>query len=115
MQLPAGDTIETLLPPGDVAALCRQHRVETLFLFGSATGGRFDPRRSDFDFLVTFEEMLPPEYADNYLTFANALEQLSGRPVHLVTERSIRNPYFRKSVLASRQLLYDRRKQEAVV
>lgn len=43
---------------------------------------------------------------------AEALEALFGRRVDLVTERSIRNPYFRQTVEASRQRVYDDRDQE---
>src|SRR5437660_2884822 len=92
--------------------LCQPFRVERLYLFGSAADGAFQPGRSDLDFLVVLEEQPPADYASNYLSLAQALEQLFQRPVHLVTERSIRNPYFRETVFASRQLLYDRREQE---
>ena len=96
-----------------IANLCRQFRVERLYLFGSAASGHFGSN-SDLDFLVTLEEQPPAEYADNYLGLAQALENLFGRPADLVTERSIRNPYFRETVLAARQLLYDRRDEKAV-
>ena len=97
-----------------LANICRRFRVERLYLFGSGIDDRFDPQRSDLDFLVTLEEQPPSEYADNYLALAQALEKLFGRPADLVTERSIRNPYFRQTVFAARQLLYDRRNEEAV-
>lgn len=97
-----------------LANVCRRFRVERLYLFGSAVDGRFNSERSDVDFLVTLEEQPPGEYADNYLGLAHALEKLFGRPADLVTERSIRNPYFRESVLSARQLLYDSRDEKAV-
>jgi predicted nucleotidyltransferase len=100
--------------PDQLAALCREHRVDRLYLFGSAATDRFDEASSDFDFLVAFADQPPVAYAENYLAFADALETMSGRPIHLVTEKSMRNPYFKTSVLATRQLLYDRREQEAV-
>ena len=93
--------------------LCRRFRVERLYLFGSATDARFSSDYSDLDFLVSLEEQSPAEYADNYLGLAQALEKLFGRSADLVTERSIRNPYFRESVFAARQLLYDRRNEKA--
>ena len=96
-----------------LASVCQQFRVERLYLFGSAASGRFGAD-SDLDFLVTLEEQPPAEYADNYLGLAQALETLFGRPADLVTECSIRNPYFRETVLAARQLLYDRRDEKAV-
>lgn len=94
--------------------VCRRFRVERLHFFGSAANGRFDAEGSDLDFLVTFEEQPAAEYADNYLDLAQALETLFGRPADLVTERSIRNPYFREAVFAARKLLYDRRDEKAV-
>jgi uncharacterized protein len=44
-----------------------------------------------------------------YMELAEGLEALFGRKVDLVTERSIRNPYFRKTVEASRLVIYNRR------
>ena len=87
--------------------LCRRYRVERLYLFGSAVSGRFDEQRSDLDFLVYFVDRAPTgDYADRYLGFAEDLERLFGRPVDLVTEQSIRNPYFRHEVESTRQLIY---------
>ena len=94
---------------------CRQFGVQRLYLFGSATDARFDSERSDLDFLVTFNDQARGEYADNYLGLAQTLEKLFGRSVDLVTEGSIRNPYFRESVFAERQLLYDHGDKEALV
>ena len=97
-----------------VSALCRRFRVKRLYLFGSAATQRFDARRSDLDFLVTMSDRQPTGgYADRVLGFADALEQLFGRHVDLVTEESIRNPYFRSEIEATRQLVYERPDQEA--
>ena len=84
-----------------------------LEIFGSATADRFDPNRSDFDFLVTFRE--GSTSLDNYLRLAEGLEELLGRPVDLVIERAIRNPYFRRAVDATRTLIYAGGEQEAAV
>jgi hypothetical protein len=116
------EQLEIKLKPMDLLAdsfreslrnTCRRFRVERLYLFGSAADGRFNSEHSDLDFLVTLEEQSPADYADNYLGLAQALEKLFGRPADLVTERSIRNPYFRESVFAARQLLYDRRDEKS--
>ncbi len=95
--------------------LCRRYRVERLYLFGSAASGCFDSERSDLDFLVSFVGREPSgEYADRYLDFAEGLERLLGRPVDLVTEQSIRNPYFRREVESTRQLIYERPHEETL-
>src|SRR5215211_6516965 len=91
----------------DLAALCRRHGVRRLDVFGSAARGDFEDK-SDLDFIAVFTDT-GPGYADRYLGFAEALEALFGREVDLLTERSIQNPYFRKSVEATRQIIYDRR------
>jgi predicted nucleotidyltransferase len=39
------------------------------------------------------------------LGFADDLERLFGRPIDLVTEQSIRNPYFKSEVESTRQLV----------
>ena len=92
-----------------IRALCQKYGVRRLDLFGSATTGAFDPATSDLDFVATFADTRSPGYADRYLGFAEALEALIGRSVDVITERSIRNPYFRQVVEASRQPVYDER------
>ncbi len=97
-----------------IAALCRHYGVLRLDLFGSAATGDFDPASSDLDFIATFANTRVPGYADRYLDFADALETLFGRPVDLLTENMIRNPYFRQSVEATRQHVYADRDTQAV-
>lgn len=93
--------------------LCRQYGVRRLDLIGSAATGAFDDATSDLDFIATFADTRVPGYADRYLNFAEALEALFARPVDVVIERSIRNPYFRQAVEASRQPIYDERNTTA--
>jgi len=93
--------------------LCRRFGVNRLDLFGSAATGAFREEGSDLDFVVAFADTRSPGYADRYFGLADALETLFGRDVDLVTDRSIRNPYFRRAVDATRQPLYERRDQEA--
>ena len=101
---------------GDLAELCRRFRVERLSIFGSAAAGRVISEASDLDFLVNFAGYGPTgEYADRYLDFADGLEKLFGRRVDLVTEQSMRNPYFRRAVEATRRVVYERSNQSAAV
>lgn len=97
----------------EIASLCRAFGVERLEVFGSAADGRFDPARSDFDFIATFSPEVQDSIAHHYLGFAEALEQLLGRRVDLLTNQPIRNPYLRKAVEASRRDLYVRATAEA--
>ncbi len=98
----------------DLAEQCQRFGVQRLEIFGSATRDDFDSATSDLDFVVSFADKTPGTYADRYLDFANALEDLFGRKVDLVTERSIRNRYFEEKIASERRVVYDRRDQEAV-
>ena len=99
------------LPKEEIAELCEKYGVEHLELFGSGATDAFDEGASDLDFIVRFADR-STGYADRYLDFAQALEELLGREVDLVTERSIQNPFFRRSVDAAREVIYDRRSEE---
>jgi predicted nucleotidyltransferase len=89
-------------------ALCRRFGVRRLDLFGSAaTGGPFDPGRSDLDLLVAFDDGLPPAaYAEAYFGLRAALEDLFGWPVDLLTEPALENPHLRRQVEAERRPLF---------
>ena len=100
----------------ELASLCQRFKVERLDLFGSAADGRFHADTSDLDFLVRFSNPEPTgDYADRYLDLAEAMEGLFQRPIDLVTEQSVRNPYFRRVVEASRQLVYERQDAQTAV
>lgn len=90
----------------EIRRLCALHRVRRLELFGSAATGRFDPARSDLDFLVEFEDATPVQIADAYFGLMFGLEDLFGRPIDLVTVRSISNPYFLRGIATDRTQLY---------
>jgi predicted nucleotidyltransferase len=80
-----------------IRALCWQYGVSHLDLFGSASTRVFDPATSDLNIIATIPDTRSPGYADRYLRFAEALETLFDRSVDVITERSIRNFYFRSS------------------
>jgi hypothetical protein len=86
-----------------VDALCARLHVRRLDLFGSAVQPDFDGQRSDLDFVVAFEDLPPAEYADAFFALKEGPEQLFGRPVDLVVEQAIRNPYFKARIDHERQ------------
>ena len=96
---------EILAKSAELTELCRRYCVERLEVFGSATTDRFDPQRSDIDFLVEFK----PRGGDlfhRYFGLIEELEQLFGRRVDLVTSRSIRNKYFLTTLNRTRTTVY---------
>ena len=98
------DIVERNLPA--IAELCRRFGVRRLDLFGSAATGHFDDQRSDLDFLVEFEEMAPGNYAKACYSLRDNLEQLFGRPIDLLTEAALVNPYLRRQIESERRTLY---------
>ena len=90
----------------EIETLCRRHHVLRLDLFGSAATGQDLPDESDLDFLVEFGTVPPGSYADAYFGLLESLEQLFDRPVDLVVESAIKNPYFRESVERTRARVY---------
>ena len=86
--------------------LCRRFHVRTLELFGSAATGEFDPDRSDLDFLVVFDRPEGTNAFHQYFDMRHGLEDLFDRKIDLVCANAMRNPYFIKSVNASRRMLY---------
>ncbi|MCB1033428.1 MAG: nucleotidyltransferase domain-containing protein [Acidobacteria bacterium] len=90
----------------ELQQLCERFGVERLEVFGSAAGPDFDPESSDLDFLVQFRRSASGGAADRYFDLLEALEELFERPVDLLEDRAVRNPFFRESIEATRQLLY---------
>ena len=88
-----------------IRALCNEHKVTQLFVFGSVLSDRFDDA-SDVDFLVDFAGVDLYDYADNYFDFKKSLENLLKRDVDLLEKKAVKNPYLIESINASKQLIY---------
>jgi predicted nucleotidyltransferase len=99
----------------EIAALCRTHRVRTLWVFGSATTDGWDPETSDIDFLVDLGEY-EAGIADWFLDLADDLESTVGRSIDLVTVAGLAgNPRMERRVHAQRVMLYETDRIRAVV
>ena len=89
----------------NIVSLCERYKVNKLFVFGSVLTDRFNDE-SDIDLVVDFKKDEVEDYFDNYFDFKYSLQDLFGREVDLVEEQSIKNPYFRKNVDSTKQLIY---------
>jgi len=86
--------------------LCKKYHVATMYLFGSAATDAFNDN-SDIDFLISFRNNVSlEEYADNYFDLLFELEDIFERKIDLVTEKTLSNPYFIRSVEQTKQLIY---------
>lgn len=90
----------------EIRGLCRRFNVARLDAFGSSVTGQFDETHSDFDFVVTFKPTPVERKSHDYFGLLFSLEQLLGRPVDLLTENAIVNPYLKKSIEDNRIRLY---------
>lgn len=91
-----------------VDAICQRFKVKRLELFGSAATNRFDPGRSDIDFLVEFlpKTDLGP-WLKEYFALKGELSQLYQRKVDLVMSNALRNDQVRRQAAKTRTLIYD--------
>jgi predicted nucleotidyltransferase len=88
-----------------INALCMSHNVKSLYAFGSVCTDAFN-KESDVDLLISFNPMEYGQYADTYFQLADKFEELLQRPVDLVTEKSLSNPYFIQSINQTKILIY---------
>lgn len=89
----------------DIERLCSTHNVKQLYAFGSALTEKFNTD-SDIDFIVNFETIEASLYVDNYYDLKFSLQDVLNRPVDLLEEQAIKNPYFQQTVNQQRQLIY---------
>jgi predicted nucleotidyltransferase len=89
-----------------IAELCRTHHVKRLSIFGSALRDDFDPSCSDVDVIVEFETMPIEMYSDNKHALRDALEITFQRKVDLLVWEYVRNPYIRRELESSHEMLY---------
>ena len=90
----------------EIAELCRRYQVQRLDVFGSAARGTdFDPARSDVDLLVRYLPEREPDFGA-YLELRDALADRLGRPVDLVMDTAVENPFIRAGIERSRQPVY---------
>ncbi|WP_052731290.1 nucleotidyltransferase family protein [Spirosoma radiotolerans] len=90
-----------------VTQILRANGVKRAYAFGSVCTEQFNDA-SDIDLLIAFDDTLDPiQYGDNYFTIAHALETVLKRPVDLVTERSLKNPYFIAMLERTKTAIYE--------
>lgn len=85
--------------------LCKKHKVHKLFVFCSILTNRFNDN-SDIDLVVDFKKGEIIDYFENFFDLKYSLEDLLGRKIDLLEEQTIKNPYLKKNVDATKTLIY---------
>jgi len=89
----------------DVRKLCVKHKVRRLYAFGSVLTEEFN-KNSDIDLVVDFEAIDVINYIDNYYGLKFSLQDILHRPIDLLEEKALKNPYFKHSISQTRKLVY---------
>ncbi len=89
----------------DIQLLCVKYNVSRLYALGSVLTDKFK-ESSDVDLIVSFDKVKIDDYANNYYNLKFSLEDVFKRPVDLLEEKALKNPYFNKLVEKQRQLVY---------
>ena len=88
-----------------LSEVCRRFGVRRLEVFGSAAAGGFDPERSDVDLIIDIGKS-GADPLEEYFGLKTELEAVLKRPVDLLVEGSVRNPFVLASIDASRELIF---------
>jgi len=89
---------------GRIEEFCRKWRVKELSIFGSALREDFGPE-SDVDVLVE----LQPDHGLSLYDWVDMIEELGavfGRKVDLVAKGGLKNPFRRREILRTAEVVY---------
>ena len=89
----------------EINALCANHKVRSLYAFGSVLTPNFNSK-SDVNLIVDFKEIDVKDYADNYFNFKFSLQDILNRPIDLLEEQAIKNPYFIEELNKKKVIVY---------
>ncbi len=90
----------------DIKRLCDTHHVARLYAFGSVIRPDFS-NTSDVDLMVEMMNLSPDIEGELLTEIWNILEKIFTRPVDLLTESSIKNPYLCSEIQRTRKLVYE--------
>jgi len=91
----------------EIKNILKNHKVKKAYFFGSICNENFK-EQSDVDFLISLDENLDPiQYGDYYFSLLNSLRTFLKRDIDLITEQSLKNPYFIKILNKTKQVIYE--------
>ena len=91
----------------EVIRILKANHVKRAYAFGSVCTDKFSDQ-SDIDLLITFEDNLDPVLQGSiYWVLEEQLQKILNRTVELVSEHSINNPYFIKTLNKTKTPLYE--------
>jgi predicted nucleotidyltransferase len=92
------------IPMERITGFCQKWKIRELSLFGSVLRDDFRPG-SDVDVLVSFQESTDWDLFD-LVAMRDDLMAIFGREVDLVEKEGLRNPFRRRHILSTHQVIY---------
>lgn len=97
--------LQALMP--QVIKILKEHRVQRAYLFGSSCTDKFKPD-SDVDLLISFADDLDPlKKGQSIWDLEDELAKILEHEVDIVTESSLKNPYFIKELNETKVRIYE--------
>ncbi len=82
------------------------HKLEKVYVFGLIVSEKFG-KDSDIDFLILFQNDIEPlEKGELWWSLYDTLKAFFKREVDLITESSLKNPYFIQEINRTKELVY---------
>lgn len=89
-----------------IISIFKSHKVEKAYVFGSVLTKNFN-KDSDLDFLVKFKVGLDPlSKGELWWDLHDTLREYFNREIDIVTESSLKNPYFIKELEDTKEMIY---------
>ena len=96
--------IKVEIPGAFIVDFCKRWKIKEFSLFGSVLHEGFGPK-SDIDVLVSFHDDAPWGLYE-FVDMKEELEELLGRRVDIVEKEGLRNPFRRREILRTREVIY---------
>lgn len=92
---------------------CKEYKVESLYVFGSAAREKDFDKKSDIDFLASFKLNLSLNnidelsiYFENIDALANKFSLILNRNIDLIVEKNLKNKFLLQSINKEKKMLY---------
>lgn len=90
-----------------VVDILKKHNVVRAYAFGSVCSDKFE-KQSDIDLLIAFQDELDPLKKGQYIwDLEDKLTAIFHRKIDLITENSLKNPYFIKELNETKIPIYE--------
>ncbi|MBI4651657.1 nucleotidyltransferase domain-containing protein [Candidatus Desantisbacteria bacterium] len=88
-----------------IKKICIELQLKRLDLFGSATTENFGSN-SDVDIIVEFKKDVDLNRFDSYFLLKTHLQNIFHRPIDIIIDGTIKNPYLKENISQTRKNIY---------